>query len=84
MSLSEIIARKYKKTVSEIRSPQLAAKLLVKDTSEFDVNAPDYAKGTEDQQRATLEKLGNIETDLAPTWSDLSDVKQRLWNQLHN
>ena len=49
MSLSEIIAHKYKKTVSEIRSPQLAAKLLVKDNSDFDVNAPDYAKGTEDQ-----------------------------------
>lgn len=48
MSMSQIIALKYKKTVSEIRSPQLAAKLLVKDTSEFDVNAPDYARGTEE------------------------------------
>ena len=84
MSLSEIIARKYKKTVVEINTPQEAAKLIVKDANEFDVNAKDYAEGTAEQQRAAQEKLGNVMTDNAGSWTDLSEVKQRLWNSLHN
>jgi len=27
--------------------------------------------------------LGDINTNLANKWSDLSQVKQRLWNKLH-
>jgi hypothetical protein len=42
--------------------------VLIKDTNEFNVNSKDYTEGTDLEQEAAMEKLGNIETDLAPTW----------------
>ena len=51
MSISEIIARKYKKKVHQVKSPQEAAKLLIKDTSEFDVNALEYTEGSQTEQK---------------------------------
>lgn len=84
MSLSEIIAKKYRKTVHKIKSPQEAAKVMIRDTQEFDVNAKDYTEGTSQEQATAMQQLGEIETDLAPTWKDLGQVKQRLWDKLHN
>lgn len=68
MSLSEIIAKRYSRKVHKIKTPQEAAKVLIRDTTDFNVNSVEYTEGTSQEQAAALEKLGNIETDLAPTW----------------
>lgn len=81
--MSEIIARKYTRKVHKIRSPEEAAKVLIKDTQEFDVNAKEYTEGTKEEQDAAQQRLGNIETNLASKWKDLGEVKQRLWEKLH-
>jgi hypothetical protein len=39
MSISQIIKSKFKKTVHKIHSPEEAAKIIVKDAKEFDVNS---------------------------------------------
>lgn len=83
MSLSEIIARKYTRKVHKIRTPEEAAKVLIKDTQEFDVNSKDYAEGTKEEQEAAQKQLGNIETNLASHWKDIGEVKQRLWEKIH-
>ena len=75
MSLSEIIARKYTRKVHKIRSPEEAAKILIKDTTEFNVNAQEYTEGSKEEQEAAQKKLGNIETNLATKWKDLGEVK---------
>ena len=49
MSISQIIKQKFKKTVHRINSPEEAAKIIVKDTREFDVNSQDYVNGTLEQ-----------------------------------
>lgn len=49
LSLSEIIARKYTRKVHKIRSPEEAAKVLIKDTSEFNVNAQEYTEGSKEE-----------------------------------
>jgi hypothetical protein len=81
MSLSEIIAEKYKSNikVNKLKSPEEAAQVLIKDTKSFDVNDQNYTEGTADLQQKYQEKLGPIETNLSKNWKDLSDVKQRLW-----
>lgn len=84
LSLSEIIARKYARTVHQIRTPEEAAKVLVKDTQEFDVNSQAYAEGSKEEQEAAQKKLENIETNLASKWKDIGEVKQRLWQKLHS
>lgn len=85
MSLSEIIARKYKKQmhVRELRTPEEAAQVLVRDTKEFNVNDADLTEGTNQEQKAYQEELGNVETNLAASWSDLGSLKQALWQKLH-
>lgn len=75
LSLSEIIARKYTRKVHKIRTPEEAAKVLIKDTQEFDVNAKDYTEGSKEEQDTAQKKLENIETNLAAKWKDLGDVK---------
>lgn len=75
MSLSEIIARKYTRKVHKIRSPEEAAKILIKDTTEFNVNAQEYTEGSKEEQEAAQKKLGNIETNLATKWKDIGEVK---------
>ena len=75
MSLSEIIARKYTRKVHKIRSPEEAAKILIKDTTEFNVNAQEYTEGSKEEQEAAQKKLGNIETNLASKWKDIGEVK---------
>lgn len=54
MSLSEIIALKYKKQmhVRELRTPEEAAQVLVKDTKDFNVNDGEYTEGTNQMQKA--------------------------------
>ena len=49
MSISQIIKKKFKKTAHKIHSLEEAAKIIVKDTREFDVNSQDYANGTLEQ-----------------------------------
>jgi len=85
MSLSEIIAKRYKSNikVNKLKSPEEAAQVLIKDTKSFDVNDSNYTEGTPDIQQKYQEKLGPIETNLSKNWKDLSDVKQRLWIKLH-
>ena len=48
MSISELIAQKYKKNikVNKLKTPDEAAKFLIKDTSSFNVNAVEYTEGT--------------------------------------
>jgi len=75
LSLSEIIARKYTRKVHKIRSPEEAAKILIKDTTEFNVNAQEYTEGSKEEQEAAQKKLGNIETNLATKWKDIGEVK---------
>lgn len=47
--MSEIIARRYTRKVHKIRTPEEAAKVLIKDTTEFDVNSKEYAEGSKDE-----------------------------------
>lgn len=68
----------------QIRTPEEAAKVLVKDTQEFDVNSQAYAEGSKEEQEAAQKKLENIETNLASKWKDIGEVKQRLWQKLHS
>jgi len=70
--------------VHQIRTPEEAAKVLVKDTQEFDVNSQAYAEGSKEEQEAAQKKLENIETNLASKWKDIGEVKQRLWQKLHS
>lgn len=49
LSISEIIARKYTRKVHKIRTPEEAAKLLIKDTKQFDVNSADYSEGSKEE-----------------------------------
>ena len=48
MSISELIAQKYKKNIKvhELRTPDQAAKVMIKDTKLFDVNSQEYTDGT--------------------------------------
>ena len=49
MSISQIIKSNFKKTVHKIHSSEEAAKIIVKDAKEFDVNSQDYVNGTLEQ-----------------------------------
>lgn len=73
MSIAEIIAKKYKKHIhqSNYKSPEEAAKVMIKDTKEFNVNSPDETLGSKDEQDLYQSELGNIETNLAEKWNDL-------------
>ena len=48
MSISELIAKKYKSNiqVNELKTPDEAAKVIIKDTKTFDVNSDEYTEGT--------------------------------------
>ena len=83
LSISEIIAKKYTRKVHKIKSPEEAAKILIKDTHDFNINAEEYVDGTKEEQEQAQKQLGNIETNLASKWKDLGDVKQRLWEKIH-
>jgi len=50
MSLSEIIAQRYKKQIKviNVKSPEEAAQVLIKDTKSFDVNDSTYTEGSAD------------------------------------
>ena len=58
--------------------------MLIKDTSEFDVNAKENTEGSKEEQEDAQKKLENIETNLANKWKDMGEVKQRLWEKIHN
>lgn len=51
MSISELIAKKYKKDikVNELKTPDEAAKVLIKDTKSFNVNSDEYTEGTKQE-----------------------------------
>jgi len=53
MSISEIIAQKYKRQikVNELKSPEEAAQVLIKDTKQFDVNNVAYTEGDPAKQQ---------------------------------
>lgn len=52
MSLAEIVAQKYKKKVkvNHLKTPEEAAKVLIKDTKEFNVNEETYTEGSKEEQ----------------------------------
>lgn len=69
--------------VRELRTPEEAAQVLVKDTKDFNVNDGEYTEGTSQMQKAYSDELGSVETNLAPSWTDLGSLKQTLWQKLH-
>ena len=69
--------------VNNLKTPEEAAQVLIKDTKQFNVNSEEYTEGTQKEQEELQTKLGKIETNLAGSWKDLSTVKQNLWNKLH-
>ena len=52
MSIAEIIAKKYKKHIhkNKLTTPEEAAKVLIKDTKDFNVNSEEYTVGSKDEQ----------------------------------
>lgn len=48
MSISELIAKKYKKNikVNELKTPDQAAKVMIKDIKNFNVNDVEYTEGS--------------------------------------
>ena len=85
MSLAEIIAQKYKplQKINNIKSPEEAAKVLIRDTKEFNVNDETYVDGSLNEQKEMALQLGDVETNTVDHWKDLPEVKQNLWNKLH-
>ena len=77
MSVSEIIAERYKNEmkVNKLSTPEEAAQVVIKDTKEFDVNAEEYFEGSLQEQELYMKKLGDIQTNLAQKWKDLSIIK---------
>ena len=64
-------------------TPEEAAKIMIKDTKEFDVNNQEYTEGSKEEQDLYQSELGNVETNLSETWADLGKVKQNLWQKLN-
>ena len=58
-----------------LKSPEEAAKVLIKDTKQFNVNAEEYTEGTTAEQEEYTKKMGIKETNLASSWKDLATVK---------
>ena len=52
MSLAEIIQKKYKSHIKtqKYTTPEEAAKVMIKDTKEFDVNNEEYTVGSKEEQ----------------------------------
>ena len=52
MSIAEIIAKKYKKHIhkNNLNTPEEAAKVLIKDTKDYNVNSDEYTIGSKDEQ----------------------------------
>ena len=85
MSLAEIIQKKYKSHIkkNKFSTPEEAAKNMIKDVKEYDVNNEEYTIGSKEEQELYQNELGNIETDLSEKWADLGKVKQNLWQKLN-
>jgi hypothetical protein len=51
MSIAEIIAKKYKNHIhkSNFNTPEEAAKNIIKDNKEFNVNSDEYTVGSKDE-----------------------------------
>ena len=74
MSISELIAEKYKKNikVNKLKTPDEAAKVLIKDTKEFDVNSKEYTEGSKNEQQMYDKGMEKVETNLAQGWKDIA------------
>ena len=73
MSLAEIIAQKYKPKlkINKLKTPEEAAKVLIRDTKEFNVNNETYFDGSESEQNELALQLGEVETNTVDHWKDL-------------
>ena len=61
--------------INKLSTPEEAAQILIKDPKQFNVNSQEYTEGTPQEQAELQKKLGKIETNLAGSWKDLSQVK---------
>ena len=93
MSLSEIIAQRFKKNavINEVKTPEEVAEIIIKSHSEPKnvIKSPEEAnllqnvEGDVSEQQAAQKKIEDIETNRMYAWSDLSKVKHDLWYKLH-
>lgn len=83
MSLSEIIAQRFKKNavINEVKTPEEVAEIIIKSPEE--ANLVQNVEGDVSEQQAAQKKIEDIETNRMYAWSDLSKVKHDLWYKLH-
>ena len=83
MSLSEIIAQRFKKNavINEVKTPEEVAEIIIKSPEE--ANLLQNVEGDVSEQQAAQKKIEDIETNRMYAWSDLSKVKHDLWYKLH-
>ena len=83
MSISEIIAQRFKKNavIKEVKTPQEVADIIIKSPEE--ANNVQDVEGDDTEQQAAQKKIEDIETNRMYAWSDLSKVKRDLWDKLH-
>ena len=84
MSLSEIIAQRFKKNavINEVKTPEEVAEIIIKSPEE--ANLLQNVEGDVSEQQAAQKKIEDIETNRMYAWSDLSKVKHDLWYKLHS
>ena len=81
LSLSEIIQRRFKKSVKEVKTPKEVADVIIK--APEDANKVQNVEGDSKKQTEYQQKLKDIETNRMYAWSDMAKVKKDLWNKLH-
>lgn len=81
MSISEIIAQRFKKKVKEVKTPQEVASVIIKGPE--DANLAQNVDGDVSEQAEYQKKIADIETNRMYLWSDMKKVKTDLWNKLH-
>ena len=83
MSISEIIAQRFKKNMSvrEVKTPQEVASVIIKAPEE--ANLEQNVEGEKEIQDEFQQKISDIETNRMYAWSDMPQVKKELWNKLH-
>jgi hypothetical protein len=71
MSISEIIAQRFKKNkiVREVKTPQEVAAVIIKAPEE--ANLEQNVEGDKEVQEEFEKKLSDIETNRMSTWSDM-------------
>lgn len=68
--------------INEVKTPQEVANVIIK--APEDANLMINVEGEKSKQEEYQEKIKDIETNRMYTWSDMSVVKENLWNKLHS